>query len=398
MSLEQDELEFAKVGAETEEDVASGLKQTVSSAVLWSTDWTAETILGQLVRGNIGLNPSFQRREAWDVEKKSRFIESLILGFPVPQIVLAERKEKRGSYIVIDGKQRLLTIRRFCAEADSEYKPFTLRGLAIRDDLNGLSYKDFQENPDFSAELDAFQNQSIRTTVLKNWPNEKFLFAVFLRLNTGSVPLSPQELRQALHPGPFLEFADDFSAKCTALQTVLRKDGPDFRMRDVELIIRYFAFQKYLQVYSGNLKEFLDHACFDLNQRWATDQEEIRQCAQQLDTALVLTLEVFGHREAFRKWSGGEFETRFNRAVFDVMVFYFARIDRDLILSKRVEIKSAFINLCANTPAFVKAVESTTKSVSETATRLQLWGDVLSNVLAISFAIPYQMNGSIKFR
>src|SRR5688500_16703592 len=85
------------------------------SAVINQADWTVETILQQIDKGNIELNPDFQRREAWRTPHKSRYIESLILNVPVPQIVLAERKDKRGKFIVIDGKQRLLTLRQFHA-------------------------------------------------------------------------------------------------------------------------------------------------------------------------------------------------------------------------------------------------------------------------------------------
>ncbi|MBQ8133912.1 MAG: DUF262 domain-containing protein [Clostridia bacterium] len=91
-----------------------------SQAVIWGTDWTTETINNQLVKGNIDLNPSFQRRDAWDNGEKSRLIESLMLGLPVPPIILAENKGKKNSYIVIDGKQRLLSIRRFFTESQKD--------------------------------------------------------------------------------------------------------------------------------------------------------------------------------------------------------------------------------------------------------------------------------------
>jgi hypothetical protein len=96
--IAEDSLEFDEVGAESEDDVSAGLTAQVSRAVLWATDWTIETLYGQLSKGNIELNPEFQRREAWNDTKKSRFIESVLLGFPIPQIVLAERKDKTGAY------------------------------------------------------------------------------------------------------------------------------------------------------------------------------------------------------------------------------------------------------------------------------------------------------------
>ena len=84
-------------------------------AMVTSSDWTTETIVSQLKKGNIDLTPSFQRREAWTNKRKSAFIESLFLSLPVPQLVLAEKKDSRGQYIVIDGKQRLFAIRRFAS-------------------------------------------------------------------------------------------------------------------------------------------------------------------------------------------------------------------------------------------------------------------------------------------
>jgi uncharacterized protein with ParB-like and HNH nuclease domain len=103
---------------ENDEDIGLLQQSSISSAVLSGNDWTVETIVSQINKGNIQLNPKFQRRDAWDKSRKSKYIESLILGLPVPQIVLAESKDRRGSYIVLDGKQRLLSIRQFTAQYD----------------------------------------------------------------------------------------------------------------------------------------------------------------------------------------------------------------------------------------------------------------------------------------
>lgn len=73
---------------ESEEDIGSLDQKSFSNAVLSGNDWTTETIINQINKGNILLNPDFQRRDAWDKVRKSRFIESLILGLPIPQIVL----------------------------------------------------------------------------------------------------------------------------------------------------------------------------------------------------------------------------------------------------------------------------------------------------------------------
>jgi hypothetical protein len=79
-------------------DFVQDVRVAETQAVLAATDWTTQTVLIQLTKGNIELNPNFQRRDAWRPARKSRFIESLILGISIPQLVLAERKNKKLIY------------------------------------------------------------------------------------------------------------------------------------------------------------------------------------------------------------------------------------------------------------------------------------------------------------
>src|SRR5690606_5929645 len=110
-------------------------------------NWTTETLINQINKGNILLNPEIQRRDAWDKKRKSLFVESLILGLPVPQVVLAESKERRGAYIVLDGKQRMLSIRQFASSPnDPHYEQLKLTGLEIRKDLRGKTLQSLQED------------------------------------------------------------------------------------------------------------------------------------------------------------------------------------------------------------------------------------------------------------
>jgi len=80
---------------ENEEDLEKISTKLINQAVVSGSDWTSETILNQIKKGNINLNPDFQRRIAWNDKKKSKFIESLILGYPIPQLVFAEKKDSR---------------------------------------------------------------------------------------------------------------------------------------------------------------------------------------------------------------------------------------------------------------------------------------------------------------
>lgn len=89
-------------------------RRHLPNAVVWTTDWTTRSLLEQIARGVFDLDPPFQRRNVWSDKRASLYIESLLLGCPVPAITLAERSSGAGpQYVVIDGKQRLTALRRF---------------------------------------------------------------------------------------------------------------------------------------------------------------------------------------------------------------------------------------------------------------------------------------------
>lgn len=388
---------FDDFGNENEDDLLQQV-ETFEQAVVWGTDWTTETITNQLLKGNIDLQPKFQRRDAWSSIAKSKFIESLFLGLPIPQIILAEKKDKKGKYIVIDGKQRLLTIRKFFSkEINDEFKPLKLTGLKILKQLNGLTYFQLINHPNYSQLIDQLQNQPIRTTVIKNWPNESFLFTVFLRLNTGSIKLSPQELRQALHPGKFIDFADNFSIESDSIKLMLGIKSPDFRMRDVEIVIRYFSYKYYIEEYDGNLKNSFDNTVKKLNNEWDENEEKITKETLNLEISINFTISTFGERESFSKWNGKNFQSNFNRAIFDIMVFYFSFTTiRDKANHKKIEIVEAFKILCQEDKDFLSSFEHTTKSIQNTAKRFNTWGEKLAEILEIKILVPTIENNRLK--
>jgi hypothetical protein len=363
----------------------SDIHNWAQGAVLWSTDWTAETILSQLTRNNIDLDPNFQRRSAWNDKKQSLFIESLILGLPIPQLILAEAPGKRGSFIVIDGKQRLLAIRRFGIKEDNpEFPPLRLRGLKELKRLNDKTFLNLQDELSLSDDRAAFENSSIRTIVIRNWQNEEYLYEVFLRINTGSVQLSPQELRQALHPGPFSRFVGEASADSLELQRALNLKFPDFRMRDAEILLRYLAYQNHMESYKGNLKYFLDETTRKLNATWDSMHELVSSQVDEMNQALVFTQRVFSEKHYLRKWNGEAFESKKNRAVFDIMLHYFSRpYIRTALAQNSAEIKAKFIELC-NSEAFRASLETTTKSMEANQTRFNVWGDALAQLSGLN--------------
>lgn len=371
--------------SESSGDVSSS---DVQRAVVTDTDWTTETILSQLRRGNIQLNPRFQRRDAWDKARKSKFIESLILGLPIPQIVLAEDKKRRGKFIVLDGKQRLLALRQFAAgstlaasDEEETFKGFALTSVDVRHDLARKTLAKMETDSELDDDLNAFLNETVRTVVVRRWPNEEFLNLVFLRLNTGSVKLSPQELRQALHPGEFTDFLDDAASDGEWLRKALRIKKPDFRMRDVEIMLRYFAFRYRLNEYTGNLKAFLDGTVNHLNDEWEDRAEYIKTSALDCEAAIKATFDIFGEN-AFYRWSPGGYEGRFNRAVFDIMTYYFSNAKTAAAAVQRKNaVEAAFRELCEENRQFVESIQTTTKTPIATSRRLTLWGERLQSVI-----------------
>jgi hypothetical protein len=381
---------------ESDEDISNHSPETFSSAVVSGNDWTTETLINQINKGNVSLNPDFQRRDAWDKKRKSKFIESLIIGLPVPQVVLAESKQRRGSYIVLDGKQRLLSIRQFAARAgDDTYDQLKLSGLEIRNDLNGKNFQDLQDDMASFDDVSAFENQPIRTVVIKNWPNEDFLYHVFLRLNTGSVPLSTQELRQALHPGPFVSFIDKASSSSLALKEILKLKKPDFRMRDAELLLRYLSFNNFLQDYRGTLKSFLDETCEKMNLAWNEQEDLINSQLESFELAHITIKSIFKGNQ-YKKWNGTSYEKRFNRAIFDAMVLAFDCEEvRTKAVGRDAEVEQAFKDLCSENQQFMTSIESTTKSLTATHTRISEWFKALNGVLGTSLDVPLLDNNRI---
>jgi len=367
------------------------------SAVINSADWTVQTIIQQINKKNIELNPSFQRRQAWRSKRKSLYIESLILNVPVPQIVLAERKDARGKFIVIDGKQRLLALRQFYSSPeDSVYKSFKLSDLTIRTDLNGLGYSDLELDLIHEPDVTVLDNSTIRTAVIKNWKEESFLYTVFLRLNTGSVQLSPQELRQALHPGPFLKFVDEYSIESDLLKLIMHLKEPDVRMRDAELVIRFFAFRNFLHTYTGNLKPLLDDTAEYFNSHWESDQDKIKIQKEEFERSINTAVTIFGEDNVFRKWNGTKYESAFNRAIFDAVILSFINktVSECAIQNKNL-VEDVFKKLCVQDERFKSSVEGTTKAIHSIFARLQRWAEVLKGVLGDAVPVPELIDNKI---
>jgi hypothetical protein len=316
------------------------------------------------------------------------------LNFPVPPLTLAELGGSK-SYIVVDGKQRLTTLSQFFGlMASSKFNEFRLSGLTELAELNGLNINDIRDN--HPGHFRSIENYSIRTNVVRGWHRDEVLYSIFLRLNSGSVKLSPQELRQALNPGEFTNWISDYTADSPSLRSILSNTEPDFRMRDIELMIRYLGLHFFLEDYRGDLKKFLDGVARSLNRDWPTIQSSVQQQAAIFEDAYGAIASVFGDN-AFQKWNGDRWEGRLNRAIFDVMMFYLnERSQIDMFIEHGDNIVAAFKRLCESNPKFRESIETTTKSIEAVATRLGEWGKVLQSHGVVNVIVELDSNSNIK--
>jgi hypothetical protein len=367
-----------------DQDVSERLAPGSVAAVVSGTDWTTETIISQLKRGNIQLNPGFQRRDAWKRDRKSRFIESLIVGLPIPQIVLAESKNDRGKFIVLDGKQRLLSILQFWGLGEGQNNAYRLSGLTLRPDLKRKSFKDLSESAALEADFNALCNQPIRTVVIRSWKDTDFLHTVFLRLNTGSVTLSPQELRQALIPGPFSDHIDVVAGDSRGLRGILGTAAPDPRMRDTEILARFLAFRFFATTYPGRMKAFLDASFEKFNSDWGSYEPEVDEAVLDFEAGVSELIRVFDSGLAKKPES-----VQFNRAVFDALIYFHSQAAvRTALQGRDAEVVAAYQGLFAEASVFLQAIESDTAGAPNTLARLTEWGKALSAVAGTDFAPP----------
>lgn len=359
-----------------DDELRASTRKYLPQTVIWTTDWTTGALTEQMRRGVFDVDPPFQRRSAWDDKKASLYIESLLLGCPVPAITLAEVTDAKPprQYIVIDGKQRLGSIKQFAVD-----ETLRLSSLQTLTELNGLQFREVAALPEFSR----FENLPIRTVVMRNWQKSEVLQFVFHRLNSQVTPLSTHELRRALLAGGFTSYLDEASARSVGIQSILGITEPDYRLRDAELLLRAIAFSEFIRKYRGNLKEFLDSSTRTLNRHWsARMKRSLDSLCSEVDKAIQTTYEIFGEA-AFQRYDQGTPVGRFNRAVFDMMILTFRFNDVRLKSIARADaVRNRFVELM-NDAEFSRWTEATTKSKDAVEGRLDRWGAALGVVVGL---------------
>lgn len=342
---------------------------------------------GERLWGN--LRPEYQRRLRWDNRKKSKLIESFIMNIPVPPIFLYEKS--LGKFEVMDGQQRLNAIADFWAGN------FELEHLKIWQALNGRT---FAKLPPLvrrgleRAKISAITLTSDTSIVDDN--NIELRAQVFERINTGGEPLNAQELRNSLYSGPFNEmiislskekiFTDAWDIPShqentltdNSVSDILKNNTHYKRMADVEIVLRFFAFQDDATI-SGSVRSMLDST---IKLKRNMKSPEIDTAKRQFLETLVLARDVFGD-DAFRLTGAEDGKGKLSKPLYDAqMVSLFRLYNRaDDIRRCRVKIKEAVMNLARTNSSTYQLMVGRGNTASDTKKRIDTVQSTIKGIL-----------------
>lgn len=262
------------------------------SIASYGADYPIDSLIKRITNGDIlvptfeheekledQLDP-FQREYVWPRPKADRFIESLLLGLPVPGIFLV--KEESGRLLVLDGHQRLFTLQCFY-QGIIDKKEYSLAG--IQDRFVGKTYKDLDVED--RRRLD---DSIIHATIVKQEePSEDWssIYNIFERLNTGGVSLQPQEIRMALYHGPFASFLREINADSNWRLLI---GPPSKRLKDIELILRFFALLFRHESYRSPMKDFLNRFMASNKSHISPSKEELSKIFRETTSLIHASL------------------------------------------------------------------------------------------------------------
>jgi uncharacterized protein with ParB-like and HNH nuclease domain len=244
---------------------------------------------------DIDLNPEFQRNFVWDNTRKSQLIESILLGIPIPVFYFSESKE--GSYHVIDGLQRLTTIKMFM---DGE---FALKGLEYLKDCEGQFFS--EDNIRQSTKIlnrkytRRIENAQFVINIIEATSPDKVKYDIFKRLNTGGRPLNRQEVRNCMAKSHIRKYLRDCAH---SNQFLIATDGSinDIRMDAQEMVLRFTGFyleRKGIVRYYGEMNSFLDLILEEINKM---NEDVLKTILNDFLTSMAICYHLFG-RYCFRK-------------------------------------------------------------------------------------------------
>ena len=331
-------------------------------------DLVVESLVDQIKGGTIFLRPlserpSFQRRYVWTNVLASRLIESILLNVPIPPCYLSQNEDFELD--VIDGQQRLFSIYRFL---DNQY---SLSDLEVLKELNGLRLHEIP--PKQQRQI---QTHTLRCVLITNESHPEIKFDVFERLNTNTVPLNSQELRNCIFRGSLNDYLKEAVAYQPWLQ-ILGKKQPDKRMRDEELVLRFFAFwMNGVEAYRTPQKHWLNDTA---KAGKKLSEGKIAELDSVWKKAIHASLEWFKPAECFRREGVGRTRA-INRALFDLVMHSAARVGPEQARNVSKQFRKKYTDLLRN-EEFIDLISRAVDHKKRTIRRFVMWEEIVGSAL-----------------
>jgi hypothetical protein len=339
-------------------------------------DWGVSRLYELYKRGKLILQPTFQRKFVWDNKKSSRLIDSVLMNFPIPLIYLSE--EWDGTYIVIDGQQRLQSLFSFIDGSFPDNRIFKLNGLST--ELNGKKYNEI--DPSYQ---DKIQDYSMACVLFKKQSDPEVKFNVFERLNTGSVPLNAQEVRNCIYHGNYNDFLirlsenDDFKSITNFDDKSLR------RMKGVEWVLRFAAFYNQTHLKYKNSTTFFNE---EMQRNRDADENLMNKLESAFKNSVSIIRSVWGEN-AFSRYikkdgeNSGCWDSKKNAALYEVLMFSFAEIPKSNVQPHLDAISEALLVLMTKDEDFKDSISMRTNNKSMVIRRFDTWLRTLNNIIDI---------------
>lgn len=288
------------------------------------------------------INPEFQRLFRWELFQKTRFIESLLLGIPIPPIFVFQTE--KGVWELVDGLQRLSTILEFVGELldsnGNSVAPSVLEGTKLLPSLADKRWKSgYEDDPNEFTITQQLQirRARLRVEILKMESDSDAKYELFQRLNTGGSILSPQEVRNCvmvMSNSEAYRWLRELIALPAFVDTVQMTETARSEQKPMEMALRFFAYRNVPYDKRLDVNEYLDESTITLSKLSAEKQDSEGKVF--LDTFDFLNRALGS--DAFKKWDGAKHSGGFLVSGFDVIATGLSkRIDeiRQMELSER---------------------------------------------------------------
>ena len=191
--------------------------------------------------------PDYQREHTWPEEHQSKFIESVLIGLPIPYLFVADVPAKEGRLEIVDGSQRIRTLAGF---VNNE---LVLSGLKKLTKLNGFRFQDLP-----LGRQRRFNRHTIRMIELTEKANEEVRRDIFERINTGSQPLTDMEVRWGVSEDELLRFIRECSENDLFKKLAPISDVSAKRRERQEFVLRFFAYVDNYEGFDRKVVDFLN--------------------------------------------------------------------------------------------------------------------------------------------